>query len=235
MKKLSIIIPAYNEGERIKPTLEDYCNYFSPDTEIIVVVNNCTDNTEEIVASYAKKFPDNLRYIITNEANGKGGAVLEGFKVAKGEVIGFVDADNATTALEYDKLYKQLENNDGVIASRYMKDSRISERSIPRKIASRLFRIFVKILFWMPYRDTQCGAKLFKKKLINFYLKNITVEDMAFDVEMLYKARKNGFKVIEVPTVWIDKEASAELGSPLKLISNGLKMFLTLFKIRLYG
>ena len=87
----------------------------------------------------------------------------------------------------------------------------------------------------MPYRDTQCGAKLFKKKLINFYLKNITVEDMAFDVEMLYKARKNGFKVIEVPTVWIDKEASAELGSPLKLISNGLKMFLTLFKIRLYG
>ena len=234
MKKLSIIIPAYNEGERIKPTLEDYCNYFGDDTEIIVVVNNCTDNTEEIVKSFTDKFK-NLRYIITNEPSGKGGAVLEGFKAAKGDVIGFVDADNATTAKEYDKLYKRLGNNDGVIASRYRKDSKISERSIARKLASWMFRTFVKMMFWMPYTDTQCGAKLFTKKLTDYYTKNITVENMAFDVEMLQKARKNGYTVIEAPTVWIDKEASAELGSPVKLAKNGIIMLLTLFKIRFYG
>ncbi|MBU0731575.1 glycosyltransferase [Patescibacteria group bacterium] len=231
MFKLSIIIPAYNEGERIKPTLDDYCNYFKDDTEIIIVVNNCTDNTEDIVKACKKKY-SNLRYIVADEPDGKGGAVMEGFKVAKGEVIGFVDADNATTAKEYDKLYRALGNNDGVIASRYRKDSEISERSIARKLASIMFRVFVKMMFWMPYSDTQCGAKLFNRKLTDFLIKNVAVENMAFDVEILYKAKKNGFKVIEAPTIWIDKEASAELGSPVKLAKNGIKMLLTLFKIR---
>lgn len=231
MKKLSIVIPAYNEGERIRPTLEDYCNYFGPDAEIIVVVNNCTDNTEEIVKSYANEH-DNLRYIVTDEPEGKGGAVMEGFKAARGGAVGFVDADDATTAEEYGKLYGALGGNDGVIASRYRKDSRISERSIARKVASGMFRAFVKLMFWMPYTDTQCGAKIFNRELADFLVRNVEVENMAFDVEILYKAKKNGFTVIEAPTVWIDKEASAELGSPVKLAKNGIKMLLTLFKIR---
>ena len=232
MKKLSIIIPAYNEGKRIGPTLDDYCNYFKHDTEIIVILNNCTDNTEDIVKEYLKKYPSNLTYYLYNKFPGKGAAVYYGFSKAKGDLIGFVDADKATSAEEYQKLIDAIGENDGVIASRFLPDSKISKRSLLRSITSVTFRIIVKLLFFMPYTDTQCGAKIFKKEVISKLLPEVEIKNMDFDVEILYMAKKKGFKIIEVPTVWIDKSSSAVLGSPLNLLKNSITMFLTLFKIR---
>src|SRR3989344_4067768 len=99
--KYSIIIPAYNEEKRIGVTLDDYCSYFSKfpkgEVEIIVVLNGCVDNTLMVVKEYAKKYAV-LRYVDIKEAIRKGGAVIEGFKIAKGDLIGYADADGATRA-----------------------------------------------------------------------------------------------------------------------------------------
>ena len=96
MAKLSVVIPAYNEEKRIHRTLDSYAKFFSKkvkDFEIIVVLNNCNDNTLKIVKNFKNK---KIKYLNFKEAIGKGGAILEGFKVAKGDLIGFVDADMAT-------------------------------------------------------------------------------------------------------------------------------------------
>ena len=231
MKKLSIIIPAYNEGKRIVPTLNDYCQYFKDDTEILVIANGCSDNTADVAQEQEKKY-SNLKTFETENLGGKGAAVYHGFKEADAELVGFVDADGATSAIEFDKLVKQVGGSDGVIASRYNKDSKIPERSFIRDLASILFRMAVKILFMMPYTDTQCGAKVFKKKLADFLLKTHKTKDMTFDVEMLYLAKKNKYKIIESPTIWVEKGSSAALGSPINLMKKSIKMFLVLFKIR---
>ncbi|MFH1537177.1 MAG: glycosyltransferase [Patescibacteria group bacterium] len=232
MKKLSIIIPAYNEGKRIVPTLNEYCRHFKDDTEILVIANGCSDDTAEVSRELEKNY-SNLKTFATKNLGGKGAAVYYGFKEAQGELVGFVDADGATSAIEFEKLVKQVaEDNDGVIASRYNKNSKIPERSFVRDLASITFRMAVKILFMMPYTDTQCGAKVFKKKLADFLLKKHKVKDMTFDVEMLYLAKKNDYKVIESPTIWVEKGSSAALGSPANLIKKSIKMFLVLFKIK---
>ncbi|MBU0671316.1 glycosyltransferase [Patescibacteria group bacterium] len=233
MNKSTIVIPAYNEGERIKPTLDGYCKYFKDEADILVVVNGCTDNTEEVVKNLAGKY-SNLKYLVTNDP-GKGGAVYHGFKKAETEYIGFVDADMATTPQEYDKLIKAMDGNDGVIASRYGKGAKITKRSFLRRLSSWVFRVVVKVVFWMPYTDTQCGAKIFSKKLITALMPKLNITNMTFDVDLLFKAKKAGFKVIEIPTIWIEKGSSAALGSPGKLLKSSINMFATLFKIRFYG
>lgn len=233
MIKLSIVIPAYNEEKRIAATLDEYLKFFTKDTEIIVVLNGCKDQTAQVVAAYKEK----IRLIDIKEAIGKGGAVQVGFKASNGEVIGFVDADGSTSPQEYQRLIDNLGNNDGVIASRWLKGAVMKNRTLLRKTASKIFIWMVKIIFHMPFSDTQCGAKIFKKEKIAPLLPRLQEKGMAFDVELLYLAYTQGLKIKEVPTVWIDKPGSEILGSPWRVISKGLIMFKTLFKIKnkIYG
>ncbi|MFA6098559.1 MAG: dolichyl-phosphate beta-glucosyltransferase [Patescibacteria group bacterium] len=231
---LSIIIPAFNEEQRISKTLTDYTNYFSgKDTEIIIVLNGCRDNTIGIVSDFKKEYPGLIEYIEEKKAIGKGGAVHLGFSRAEGELIGFVDADGSTEPAEFQKVVDQLGEADGVIASRWKKGSQVINRSFPRKLISFSFLIFVKVFFWMPFTDTQCGAKIFKKQAIKNLLPSLKITNMAFDVELLYLSLKRGFKIVEVPTRWVDKSSSAMLGSFGRVIQMAFKMFFSLMSIRL--
>ena len=236
MKKMSIIIPAFNEEKRIKNTLQTYVDFFLQkknkyelETEFIVVLNGCTDNTLQVVQDFQKNY---LNCSIINEKEaGKGLAIQLGFQQAlarSAELIGFVDADMATKPEEFYKLCTQLDGYDGIIASRYMKDSKIYP---PRPWIKRwgsflIYESLISLLFGLRYKDYQCGAKLFKAQVIKKIVPHMTITHWAFDVEILYLCKKFGFKIKEVPTIWHD-----QAGSKLR-IHSGIKMLASLFSLR---
>lgn len=231
--KLSIIIPAYNEEERLKKekTIEEYANYFSKvygeNFEIVVVLNGCKDNTLAVVKQAAKKFKQ-IKCLNVKGAIGKGGALIEGFKIASGDLIGFVDADQSTKADAFYELVKKINGFDCVIASRYMKGS-IVRPSQPffRRIPSIVFNFMVMVLFYLNFKDTQCGAKLAKKDSLKSILNGLSVKTWAFDIDLLYNLKRNGFAIKEMPTVWAEKEDS-------KLTwKTPYEMFMSILKLRL--
>jgi glycosyltransferase involved in cell wall biosynthesis len=241
MKKISIIIPAYNEEKRIGKTLTKYSDYFENlcktgvlEYEILVVINNTKDNTEGVIKEFAKK-NKRIRYLNFKQG-GKGFAVIEGFKDAlkrDNDHIGFLDADMATPPYEFHRLVTHMGRYDGVIASRYLGGSVINP-DLPkiRTIGSRLFNFLVRNLFFLPYHDTQCGAKIFTRRALEKTLPTLSMSQWAFDVELLYQLRKNGFRLFECPTRW-SNVGSSHLGSSSKFIYAGTFMVLGLMRLRL--
>lgn len=223
---LTIIIPAYNEEHRIGATLADYLEYFkNQEVEILVILNGCTDKTLEIVQSF--KSPK-ISYINIPEAIGKGGAIIEGFKIAKGHIVSYVDADNSTSPFFLDHLVKNLGTYDGVMGSRYLEGSNIlTKQPILRRFASRGFKFLTRLFLNLKYIDTQAGAKVFKKEAIKEILPDLKIKDWAFDVNILYKLKQKNYKIKEVPIDWTEQG-----GSKLKLRKAIPGMFKSLFKIR---
>ncbi len=203
MLKLSLIIPARNEEERIGKTLENYFyhlgRHMRKQFEIIVVLNACTDNSVPIVQSYAKRFKE-LRYVDIPEAIGKGGAVLEGFHMARGTVIGFLDADNAfdMTSVQYmiDNLLRG--QVDCFIASKWKGVSFFKvDEPFFRKLLSRGWNLLVKILLQIPVEDTQAGAKFLRRDVYATIGHNFTCRGFDFDIELLYRIKRRGFTIKE--------------------------------------
>ncbi|MFA5020171.1 MAG: glycosyltransferase [Candidatus Pacearchaeota archaeon] len=246
--KISIVMPAYNEENRIGRTLEEYCRFFDNikknkeiDYEILIVINGTTDNTEGIVKDYQKKYKE-IKYLNFKQG-GKGFAIVQGFKESlKGnsELIGFVDADMATSPEDFYDLVKNIGKGDGIIASRWKKGSK-TERDFGKIIRSKGFNFLVRSLFLLPYEDTQCGAKIFRKKVVEKIISKIESLEWAFDVDLLYLAKKNHFKIIEYPTIWHDKKGSkiVPMLVPIKMASSviRLRMIYSPFKfiVRLYN
>jgi glycosyltransferase involved in cell wall biosynthesis len=207
--KVFLIIPAYNEQGRIQNTLKFYVGVFK-DEGIplkIIVVSESTDKTNRIISNFALKH-SNVSLIYTKYRLGKGGAIALGFskalKVAsEKDIVGFVDADNAVYASETVSMIKYLQQHkefSGVIASRYLKDSSIiGKMQLSRRIASRAYNLLVRTLFGLGYSDTQCGAKIFRKKALKKILPTLSIMDMSFDVNILYSASRLGFKLKEFP------------------------------------
>ncbi len=217
---LSIVIPAHNEAERIGKTLEEYLKVFK-DAEIIVVLNRCTDNTKEVVEKF------DVKILEFKEKLGKGGAIIEGFKVARGEILAFADADGSTPPQEVLKVVKFAKEYGAAIGSRWLKESKILvKQPLSRRIASRAFNILVRLILGLKFKDTQCGCKAFKSEVIKDIIDIIKIKNYAFDVELLYLLKKKGVNIVEVPIMWMDKK-----GSKLKL-KDILEMFVSLFKIR---
>ena len=237
MEKVSIIIPAYNEEKRIGKTLDANLKFFKDlkrkkilDFEIIVVVNGSTDKTIEIVKSLAKKNKE-LKYLDLKRG-AKGYAVIEGFKEAlksDSNLIGFKDADMATKPEVYHDLIKRIGNHDGIIASRYVKGSIINPKpTLERKIASRIFNTLIRSTLFLPHKDTQCGAKLFKRKALEKTIPHLTFSQLAFDVDLLYNLRKKGFRIKEIPTIWSDEEYST-----VNFAKSGPVMALAILRLRI--
>ena len=249
MEKISIIIPAYNEERRIGETLEKNLKFFKNlkknkilDFEIIAVVNGSRDKTIDIVKDFSKKNKE-LKYL-NLKRGAKGYAVIEGFKEAlksNSNLIGFKDADMATKPEVYYDLIKKINNYDGIIASRYVKGSIINPKpTFERIFASRIFNFFIRIILGLRFRDTQCGAKLFKRKALEKTIPKLTFSQLAFDVDILYTMKKMGFKIKEIPTVWSDKEYSkvnfAKSGPVMLLAVIRLRILNSIFKslIKIY-
>lgn len=229
---LSIVIPAYNEEKRIGQTLSDYTLFFNKiykkSYEIIVVINGCKDNTLGVVLTFLEK-NKTVRYLEVKEAIGKGGAIIEGFRIAKGDLIGFVDADGATTPDSFNDLIYNIRGYDGAIASRWIKGARVVyKQPILKRMGSRGFNFFSRIFFNLKYNDTQCGAKLFTYGLVKNILSELSITKWAFDINLLYSAKRKGYKIIEVPTRW-----SAMTASHFNLFKAMPEMFLGLVRLRL--
>jgi len=159
----------------------------------------------------------------------RGGGIREGFKVANGDKIGFIDADESVEPNDLRRMFDTLSDADGVIASRRLQDSNILvKQSLKRRIASKTFNIIVRAIFGLNFKDTQCGAKVFKKEVIKDVLSELKTKGFEFDVELLWRLKKKGYKIIEVPITWKHSE-----GSTFSL-SNAPKMFFSLLKVRLW-
>jgi glycosyltransferase involved in cell wall biosynthesis len=230
---LLLLIPAYNEERRIEPVLRDYAVYFQQNYpgkfQLVVVLNGCKDNTLGVVQRVAAEHPA-VSALNFPAAIGKGGAIIEGLKLAPlADAIGYVDADGATAPAAFHDLVKHLRDADCVIGSRWIPGAILHiEQSSKRKFASRVFHLIVDSLFWMNIRDTQCGAKVMQRHAVEKIHSSLRIADMAFDINLLYALKHAGFKVLEVPTEWTDK-----VGSKVTLCRTSLTMFLSAVRIRL--
>lgn len=220
----SIIIPAYNEQERIGRTIDNLIKGF-PEQEILVVCDG-QDNSKEIVKRLSTKYV-NIRLLKFDCRLGKGGALIHGFREAKGNVICFVDADESVSTRDLKSMFLALHDNDGIIASRRLRESKILiKQPIKRRLASKAFNIFVRLFFGLPFKDTQCGAKIFKRDAILDILTDLKTSGFEIDVEILWRLKNKGYNIVEYPITWKHSE-----GSKFKL-SQSKWMLISLLKTR---
>jgi glycosyltransferase involved in cell wall biosynthesis len=232
---LLLLTPAYNEERRIEPVLRDYAQFFgthySGKFQLVAVLNGCTDNTFGVVQRVAAEFPA-VRALEFKEPIGKGGALIEGLKLAShGDLIGYVDADGATSPRAFLALVRHIGEADCVIGSRWLPGAVIHQSQTGnRQFASRVFHKIVQWLFWMNIHDTQCGAKVMKREAVEKIHSNLRIADMAFDINLLVALKHAGFRIREVPTEWTDKVGSKVTSS---LFRFSLTMFLSVVRLRL--
>ncbi len=231
-----LLIPAYNEEHRIGPVLDAYARVFSarlgPGSSIVVVLNGCRDGTLSVVQQAESRFPC-ISHLEFKDPIGKGGALIEGLRLApRAEFIGYVDADGATPPDAFlDLVHQSMQSGaDCVIGSRWLPASQITHvQPDKRRFASRLFHLFVEAFFRMGIADTQCGAKVIRRRAIEAIHSRLELADLAFDVNLLYSLVQAGYSVKEVPTIWEDK-----LGSHVVFDSRtSLNMLLSLVRLRL--
>ncbi len=230
--RLTIIVPAHNEETRIGKMLDAYLPYFSSrygaEGEIVVVINGSTDGTERVVSAYQQQYPM-LRVVVEPMAIGKGGAVMLGFREARGELVGFVDADGATPPEAFQDLVEHIGNAGGIIASRWCDGAQVSPRQpLDRRVASRIFNWITRMLFGLKLTDTQCGAKLMRRDAVLKVLPKLGITQWAFDVDLLFQLRRAGERILEIPTVWRDVE-----GSKVQVVRASTEMLLALIRLRI--
>ena len=203
---LSVIVPAYNEAERLGPTLEKilaWANLQQFATEVLVVDDGSTDDTLNVA-----QVPDPRIRVLSNGTNrGKGYSVRHGVLESRGDYILFSDADLSTPIGEYSRLASALAFSNIAIGSRAVDRSKVTQRQpLYREAMGRTFNRIVQVLAVGGISDTQCGFKLFEGSVARELFADVTVEGFAFDVEVLFLARKRGFKIVEVPVLWANDE-----------------------------
>jgi len=206
---ISIVIPAWNEEDRLARTLERYLPALEArDTpfEVIVVVDGVLDGTAEVAARYASR---NVRVLRFPTKLGKGGAVLAGLRLSRYDCVGYLDADGPISPEEMYGLVGYLRDVDCVIASRWQRGSiGVEAEPLFNRLAGRVWNLMTRALLFLPVKDTQCGAKFFKGAVARSLLRTVTLTNRAFDVDVLYHVRKSGGSVREVAVRWQHDPAS---------------------------
>jgi dolichyl-phosphate beta-glucosyltransferase len=200
---ISVVIPAYNESGVISETLNQLTEYFvkKPYSFEFIVVNDCsTDQTGDLLRSLSVGKPF-IRLINNNSNMGKGFSVKSGVLAAKGDYILFKDADLSTPLTELEKMLPLLADGyDVTIGSRALAGSKLFVRQHwLRQSMGKTFNVFVKLLVFNGINDTQCGFKCFKKQAARRIFSAQRISGFCFDVEILYIAKKLGFKIKEMP------------------------------------
>ncbi len=232
MTHLSIIVPAYNEETRIRKFLTELVEFSKnrlEDYEIIIVNDGSTDNTRQVIRNiiYNEK---HARLINYNTNKGKGHAILQGVLAAKGDFILFIDADGSIHPREIVHMlnYYQKYKIDVIIGSRKSSSSYITmHQPLQRRILSKIFNLYSNLLFRVRINDLLCGFKGFSKEVAKNIFKNLRAFRWEFDVEILYKARKEKYKIFELPIEWKHEE-----GSKIKTL-DPIFIFLNLLILRL--
>jgi len=203
--KLSVVIPAYNEAKRIRPTLKDVKGYLDQQDynwEVIVVNDGSTDNTKQVVSSLIANW-DNFQLIDNHKNKGKGGVVKQGMLAANGEWRLFMDADNATPISEVKKFWPHTRDADIIIGSRYSHGGKIDvEQSLSRRILSRLGNFLIQIMVAWGMKDTQCGFKMFSAKATELIFPKQTMMRWSFDIELIAIAKRNKLRIVQEGITW---------------------------------
>lgn len=231
---LSIVIPAYNEERRLPSTLDRLLTFLPSlgfeRTEILVVDDGSSDGTCSIVESYSQRAPS--IGLLRNPGNrGKGFAVRNGMLHANGDLILFTDADLSAPIEEIHKLLSAVIEHgaDGAIGSRALDRSLINvHQSVFREYSGHVFNLVVRLSSGLPYRDTQCGFKLYTASAARQIFSLQQLDGFSFDVEDLLIARQLGLRVVEIPVSWSNIE-----GTKVSMLA-GLRSFIDVLRIRWY-
>jgi dolichyl-phosphate beta-glucosyltransferase len=233
LNSISIVIPAFNEENRLPATLSAVFNYLAegrPDfAEVIVVDDGSTDLTRA-VAERLVPLHTGLRLLRNPGNRGKGYSVRHGMMEARGEWVLFTDADLSAPIDELDKLLEAARRRGAAVAigSRALDRSLITvHQSAFRENAGRLFNLLVRLMTGLPFRDTQCGFKLFEGGAAREVFRRQRLERFGFDVEVLFIARLLGYESIEVPVRWSHSE-----GTKVRMFRDSLAMFTDLVRVR---
>lgn len=230
--ELSVVIPAYNEAERIGSTIEAISAHLTGrgiDYEIIVVSDGSTDSTDEIVESYAQKY-GRIRLISYHPNRGKGCAVRTGMLSANAKDVLLSDADLATPIEELEKLRQAARNGcDVVVGSRALSDSVIvGWRPWYRELSGKVFNKIVRLLAVPKVRDTQCGFKYFEDGSATRIFSVARLDGFGFDVEALFLARKFGYRIGEIGIVWNNSPSTK-----VSVLKHTLPMLFEIVKVRI--
>jgi len=219
---LTILFPAYNEEKRISTAIISAANYFSTwkkTIEIMIVENGTTDNTSQIATAAALDYlPNNMLYTYLESRKGKGAAIREGLNKAKGKYILITDVDLSTPLNELPKLLRYIVEFPIVIGSRRKKGALVLGQSVRRQISSFIFSILARLLT-PGILDTQCGYKLLTLEAARDLAEFITIDGYTYDVELLHAAQQRGYKIKEIPVIWVNDE-----NSKVNLLEDSLNM-----------
>lgn len=244
----SIILPAYNESQRLGASLEKVLSYVAEqawDAEVLVVNDGSRDNTAELAKAFAARNP--IVRVLENPGNrGKGYSVRHGVLESRGDIILFSDADLSSPIQESAKLFAMLlpnttedsrvgdpvqEGADVAFGSRWLEADLQTERQpILRQLAGRAYNVLLRIILGLNFKDTQCGLKAFTRRAAEIVFTRQKIERWGFDPELLFIARKFKLRVIEVPVQWAHDDRSK-----INPLLDGIKMGMEMLRIRWNG
>lgn len=227
----SIVIPAYNENRRIAATLDQVLAFVKVenwDAEVIVVNDGSRDDTAEIVRGYMQRNPA-VRLVENPGNRGKGYSVRNGMLHAVGAFVLFSDADLSAPIAEAEKLFAALRAGaDVAFGSRWARrELQVIAQPFYRRVLGRVFNLLLRLVLGLPYKDTQCGFKAFTRAATQAVFPRQTRERWGFDPEILYIARRQGLRVVEVPVAW-----SHAGYSQLHPFRDGMRMFNDILRVR---
>ncbi len=234
MAFLSIVIPAYNEETRLPATLARLASYVAAtslgETEVVIVDDGSRDGTAALVEDFAHIYPA-VRLVRNPGNRGKGYSVRNGVLAAKGEWVLFSDADLSTPIEEVEKLLAAVKAKkaDGAIGSRALDRKLVTvHQSAFREYSGRFFNLVMRLATGLPYADTQCGFKLFRRDAAREVFSRVRIPGFGFDVEALFIAQRLRYTIVEVPVRWANAE-----GTKVTLM-NGLQAFTDLLVVRIH-
>ena len=227
----SIVLPAYNESERIAATLAKIFIYAERNgwqCEVIVVNDGSSDDTAQIVRQSAARRP-NLKVLENPGNRGKGYSVRNGMLHAHGDILLFSDADLSSPIAEAEKLLAAIKGGaDVAIGSRWLKaELQIQRQPLYRQLFGRIFNLLLRLVLGLKFKDTQCGFKAFTRDAARCLFPLQRIERWGFDPELLYLAKRFRLAVEEVPVEWSHRE-----GTRIHPFRDGIRMFGDVLRIR---